>query len=201
METQAERLRDTDTEFTFHWEWTRMRLVIMFNATVSVSLWQRYYLYTYACCTCCRCSANCAIHPQVLRWPLKKRRNSTENKSTYPATRPVQLECSRLLFLQCSVMLKCTSFCLSLRQGSLLVLIQALLSGEKQERRRKSWGPCFYLVIPFYTRNVTPCCGIMHCGRHSQQAVIHKFLLTAVIFSPICSASSQCNTIQTVHIP
>ena len=96
METQAERLRDTDTEFTFHWEWTRMRLVIMFNSTVSVSLWQRYCLYTYACCTCCRCSAHCGIHPQVLRWPLKSRRNSTENNSTYPATRPVQLERSGL---------------------------------------------------------------------------------------------------------
>ena len=96
METQAERLKDTDTAFTFHWEWTRMRLVIMFNSTVSVSLWQRYYLYTYACRTYCRCSAHCAIHPQVLRWPLKKRRNSTENNSTYPATRRVQLERSGL---------------------------------------------------------------------------------------------------------
>ena len=73
-----------------------MRLVIMFNSTVSVSLWQRYYLYTYACRTYCRCSAHCAIHPQVLRWPLKSHRNSTENNSTYPATRPVQLERSGL---------------------------------------------------------------------------------------------------------
>ena len=43
-------------------------------------------------------SAHCnsAIHPQVLRWPLKSRCNSTENNSTSPATRPVQLERSGL---------------------------------------------------------------------------------------------------------
>ena len=126
METQAERLRDTDTEFTFHWESTRMRLVIMLNSTVSVSVWQRYYLYTYACCTYCRCSAHCAIHPQVLRWPLKKRRNSTENNSTYPATRPVQLERSGVSWWQQGCMLSRVLSCscihgtdLSYNQGSI----------------------------------------------------------------------------------
>ena len=61
-----------------------------------LTVWQRHYLYTYACCTYCRYSVhwhcNSAIHPQVLRWPLKSRCNLTENNSTYPATRPVQLE-------------------------------------------------------------------------------------------------------------